>query len=210
MIFKLKKKKKVMHNKISHHSQTNTTSHSWTPIIPFSGNSPSLYSGHDVCCGISLWPDWVSYPSYAPSQVFSFPSFLPDRAWKKKIRSPWLRINMTKQKPKHQCVIIIILLLNPKHSPVPVIEKKLILSSLKPGQPPIQLRECAAKSAQAQVFPLRVSPAATAGHSIWSGSSQDVLLFLCSTFSVKPGLVNPYSTKSSSLELSPQCRWAQY
>ena len=51
------------------------------------------------------------------------PAFL--LAGHEKLKNPWLGLNATGDNWKHQCVINILLILNPKHSTIPATRKKI-------------------------------------------------------------------------------------
>lgn len=82
----------------------------------------SLYTGCDfLCCGITLWPVWVSHPGRPPAFMCTC-SLAVDG----KLKSHWLRITIPEQQPKHPCVTNIALILNPKHSTLADAEKTII------------------------------------------------------------------------------------
>ena len=108
---------------IAHHPPTDAQ-----PVpehLPPASSPPSLYTEHDVIWyGIFLWPVWVTVLAVSP------PSFLCPPAyslvgWGEKLKSPWLSVNTAQQQLKHQCVINIILILNPNHITVPATRKKI-------------------------------------------------------------------------------------
>ena len=49
-------------------------------------------------------------------------SFLAEHG---KLQSPWLSVSTAQQQLKHQCIINIMLILNPKHSTIPATRKKI-------------------------------------------------------------------------------------
>lgn len=82
----------------------------------FLGNFSSYTWRGVLWCGISLWPFRSLVPTlFSPSFLLCI--FLPaEHETHTQNKSPWLRINMTQQKPKHGWVISIILTLNPNYS----------------------------------------------------------------------------------------------
>lgn len=85
---------------------------------------PSFIVQHDATgCVMSLWPVRVSCSSCVPSQL-PVPS-ASSLAGNEKLKSPWFHVSTAQQQLKPQCVINIILILNPTHSTVPATGKRI-------------------------------------------------------------------------------------
>lgn len=112
------REKQEMHDTIAHYLLNNTQPLSLVPepqsSLSSESSPPSLYTGLVVLWyGILLWPVLVTCPGYGPSQLL-----VPPAQWQSmgNWKSPCLRVSTTEWPLKHQCVINILLLLNPKLS----------------------------------------------------------------------------------------------
>lgn len=116
-----KSKEPVMHNRVAHHPLTDDQPIPNSQSAPFQVNPP-LYLGM-AFYGIG-YPSGL-FGSAIPAMLPSSFLFISSLAEHETPKSPGLGESTTKHQPKHQCVIDIILIMNPKQSAVPAIEKKM-------------------------------------------------------------------------------------
>lgn len=93
----------MVHNTVAHHQLTKCPAHFWAWSSMIS-NIP-LISWDHLSQPYSLLTPWLTEH--------------------RNVNSPWLSVSITYQQLKHQCVIGLILILHPKHSPVLDTRKKI-------------------------------------------------------------------------------------
>lgn len=94
-------------------------------VFPFTFLTPAFTAEHNIIwCGISLWPIYVGCRGSISSQLLAAPLPPPWARWCKMLKSPWLSASTTQQQVKHQYVILIFIL-NHKHSTVLTTMKKI-------------------------------------------------------------------------------------
>ena len=99
-----------MYNVIAHHLLTDA--HPIPKQRPYQFIVP-----HDATwCGTSLWSAWITCPDCVPSQLLVHPQASLLAGHNEKLKGPYLSVSTALQQLKHQCVISIIFILNPKHS----------------------------------------------------------------------------------------------
>jgi len=115
--------KKVMHNAVDHHPLTE-----WCPGTPWATSAPMVSSPELYCLATWIWNlplaslDQLSWFCPLPAPYVPSASML---SWQyEKPKSLSLGVSIVQKQLKHQCVINIILIQNPKHSTMPATQKK--------------------------------------------------------------------------------------